>query len=199
MKKIVLLILATTTLSTQPFFFEHYFLLKKGAQEQREAVDELSKNRADIRVGRNMTYPGRGAIPTRMNFYTEAADKSFVNYLKAEGSLAARIFASQFVDGFLLGVLAACCNAQLDFPIPIACALVATAIAIIKHQNNRLGSVPFFDDHFKLHKFEYTMWNIQTLLNVGCILLAAKLGADSVNQFIPDQHSYQARRSLLYL
>ncbi len=181
-KKTIFLALMTTTFFTNAFFLESVFKLKEGAEQQRIAADELSKNRYAMKVGREKSFPGQGMIPSRTTFYTEAAIKSFDKYIEIEGSLGIRIFASQCIDGFILGLLAACCNAQLDFPLPIICATIATALSLVMHQNSVLGSVPYFDPNLKRHEYEYKLWSVQTLLNVACILTAANLGAYSFKQ-----------------
>lgn len=177
MKNIIFVILITATASTQAFFLEPLFKLKEGAQDQRIAADELSKHRKDITLRKEILLPGRGAEPSIVVCHTKAASKSFDDYIAAEGSLAARIFASQCIDGVILGLLAALFNARFDMSISTTCATIATAIMIVLLQNNALGSVPYFDVRLRRHEYEYKALSMQTLLNVGCILAGAKLSS----------------------
>lgn len=193
MKKIIffLFLLSVPSLS-QAFFLDYFFQLKEGAEQQRTAAEELSKHRKDIRLRKEITVPGQGNKPSIAVSSTKAAADSLENYIEVEGSLAANIFASQCIDGLILGFIAACLNAKLEMPWTMTAATIAGALAIVYEQNKKLGSVPYYDSTLTRHPYKYKMLSVQSVLNGACILLAAYLGAYMTNQklFPSRRHTY---------
>lgn len=180
MKKIIFIITITTTLTSHAFFLEPLFQLRKGAQELRAAVEELTRHKHNIRITKETKSAGV-STPTAYRCYTEAASKSFDDYLTAENALAMRIFTSQCLDGLLLGGFAALLNTKLHMPLTLTFATIASAITIIFFQNKKLGYVPYYDAHLRHHPYTYKMKSILGVLNLACILAMAQVGAHTFN------------------
>jgi len=184
MKKIIIfLILMTLTSLTDAFFLENIFRLKEGAEQQRLIVDELSKNKAFIKVIKKRGLNERPIFPPLYLCGSATAYKSLKKYKLIENGLSIRVTLSQLIDGIILGMFATFSSKKFPNQTPIiVSATIASAIAIIIHQNKIMGSVPYFDFYLKRYEDQYNNLNVETCVNVACVLISTALGLHIANK-----------------
>ncbi len=108
--------------------------------------------------------------------WSDQAKNNLATYQEAEKLLSNKIIGNALGDGFLLGILAACCNKMAKGETlnkKVILPTIACAIAMIMYQNHKLGTVPYLDARLNKYDSQFENVSFYTVGRVLCALAAA--------------------------
>ncbi len=179
-KKFLLVLLLADSSAMNAFFVEKEVF--RCIENHKSAFLELQKQLSDISVSSWTSYNCTNhSYDTHYNYwcFTDAARKNLTTYQEAEKTLNNKIMLNAFGDGFLLGVIAACCNKALKGETlnkKLILPILACALGMIMYQNHKLGTVPYFDAELNKHHTQFENTSFYTVGRIVCALFSASVG-----------------------
>ncbi len=180
MKKIFILILfLMVTQSNYAFILDGLLKIEDSVDAIKIAAVDLEHYADQITTFRRTIYTGRSFV-TIDDYWCEslAAKRSINEYNNQEQALQLKILLSLLFDTFVLANIAGYCHAKFNMKMPtVICGIMAAALGIVAHQNNKMKNVPYFDFYLKRHEDRFDNFNFFSAFRFAFITIEAGLMA----------------------
>ena len=180
MKKLfILILLLSISQPTKAFILDGLLNIEGSVEAIKIAAVDLEQYADQITTFRRTIYTGRSFV-TIDDYWCEslAARKSIYAYNNQEQSLKLKILLSLLCDTFVLANIAGYCHAKFNMTMPpVICGIIAAALGIVAHQNNKMKNVPYFDFYLRRHENRFENFDFFSAFRFAFIAIEAGLMA----------------------